>query len=379
MDNKSKNIIPSSIVCPLTHKIFYNPVFSSDNNVYEYQAIKKHLSEEDTSPITGELITEELNTASEIFAQVGEYLSANPSRLVDQYIPSMKFSDNIALIKQLVESGNYNNLFCYTHFDLRRFFSMMTDIEKFMKNEELVLIHIINNTENLEELILHDWRLIHLICPYSTRILEFIIKKGANIDAMEETGMTPLQIVTRHSNLDSIKLLINYGANPIISSPDGWNAFHYACKICSLEIVKYFVELLENNPEYKKYLNIPTADSVYPIHLACNHSKPEVIKYLIDKKLDLNVVTNEGWTPLHVLCFFSTFEIIKYILDQDVDRSKRIRKMYDKDYKCGYLDLLSMNKSLTKAQVKELKLYKRKTYKKKNKLFISQNSLHNEY
>lgn len=375
MDNRinTSSIIPPYLICPLTHKIFCNPVTASDNYVYEYQAIRKYLSEEDTSPITGELITDDLSTATEVIRLVSEYLLENPSRLLDQYVPSMKFEDNIVLIKQLVESGNYNNLLCYTHFDLRRFFSMMTDIEKFIKNEELVLIHVINNTENLEELILHEWRLIHLICPYSTRILEFIIKKGADINAMEEAGMTPLQIVTRHSNFESIKLLINYGANPVICSPDGWNAFHYACKICNLEIVKYYVDLLESNPEYKKYLNIPTVDGVHPIHLACNHSVPEVIKYLIDKKLDLNVVTNEGWTPLHLLCFYSSYEMIKYILDQNVDRSKKIRKLYDKDCKCGYLDLIGMNKKLTKVQIKELKLYKRTTHKK-TKLFITPSS-----
>ena len=42
----------SQFICPLSHEIFYNPVFAEDGHVYEKQLIKTWLTNDSTSPIT---------------------------------------------------------------------------------------------------------------------------------------------------------------------------------------------------------------------------------------------------------------------------------------------------------------------------------------
>lgn len=352
-------------ICPMTKKYFTNPVTAPDNFNYECQVIQKWLMDHDTSPVTGELMENELTNNDAILEQLNEYLQNNPEEIINQYVQSKRFEDNITMITQLIESKNYTNLLNYTHFDLRDLFDMITNIEYFMRTEELVLIHIINNALDLEQVIVHGWRIIHVICLYSTRLLEFLIKKGVDINAKEENGMCPLHIVTRQGVFESIEILIKYGANPILSSDDGWNALHYACKCTNLKIVTYFVELYKSNSEYKKYLETPTFESWTPLHLICHHGTPLMIEYMMKKVTNLNAATKEGWTALNIICYLCDAKLIKYMLDKDVDKSKKVNKLDDKPVKCGYLELIELNKSLTKTEKKELKNYKRTTYKKR--------------
>lgn len=358
------NEINRKFICPLTKKIFKDPVRASDGNVYENQAIQKWLSAEDTSPVTRELMDENITTAEDILEQINSFLSEHPDHVPQQYIPSLKLEDNKKLINELISVKSYKTLLNYTHFDLAYLFNVITNIESFMTNEELVLIHIINNALDLEQIIVHGWKLIHIICLYSTRLLSFLIKKNVTIDSIEENGLTPLHIVTKQNNFEAIKILMQYGANPLIMSSDGWNVLHYACTNNNMEIIRYFVDVYESNG-YKEYLETATKDNWYPIHLVCHHGTFEAIEYMINKGVDLNVTTSDNWTPLHVVCYLSSYDTIKYFLDLNLDRSKKIRKLYGKPVKCNYLDLIMMNEKLSKAEKKELCVYKRDTFKKR--------------
>lgn len=363
--NEQNEIDKNKLTCPMTKKIFFDPVTAQDGLTYECQFIQNWLREHDISPVTSELMEDELSSNEEILNQVEQYLTSNPNELINQYIPSARFEDNIIIITQLIESKNYTNLLSYTHFDLNLLFNMITNIENFMHNEELVVIHIINNALDLEQVIVHGWRLIHVMSLYSPRLLEFLIKKGVDLNAFEENGMTPLHIVTRQGIFESIEILIKYGANPIKCSEDGWTALHYACKCTNLKIVTYFVELYESNSEYKKYLEMPTSDTWTPLQLTCHHGTSSMIKYMLSKVKNINDTTKEGWTALNIVCYIGNAEIIKYFLDTNVDRSKKVIWLDDKPVKCGYLELIELNKSLTKSEKKELKNYKRVTYKKR--------------
>lgn len=362
----NSNSIPTDLICPLTQKMFKEPVKASDHITYEYQVIVKWLSAEDTSPVTGCIMEDDILEANEdILNSVNEYLLNNPEAIINQYVPSNKHCDNIKRIDEIIRSKNYKMLLDYTDFDIEKLFNEITDFKSFMEHELLVIIHIINNARNLEATIINGWQLIHVICLYSTKLLQFIIKKGVNLNILEDSGMAPLHIVTKQDNLEAIKLLIAYGANLLITSPDGWNIMHYACKCGSLKTVTYLVELFKSSEEYNKYLEHPTLDGWRPIHLACHHGSAQVIYYLIKIGMNLQVATEDNWTPLHIVSLLSNKEMIKHILDQNVDTSIKIKKLYDKPVKCSYRDLINMNSNLTKADKKELELYKRTTFKQR--------------
>ena len=44
-----------------------------------------------------------------------------------------------------------------------------------------------------------------------------------------------------------------------------------------------------------------------------------MIKYIIDKGVNLECSNNNGWRPIHFICRNSTPEMIKYIIDKGVN------------------------------------------------------------
>ena len=44
-----------------------------------------------------------------------------------------------------------------------------------------------------------------------------------------------------------------------------------------------------------------------------------MIKYIIDKGVDLECTNREGYKPIHYICQYSTPKMIKYIIDKGID------------------------------------------------------------
>jgi ankyrin repeat protein len=56
----------------------------------------------------------------------------------------------------------------------------------------------------------------------------------------------------------------------------------------------------------------------YLIHLICKYSNLEVLKYVIDKNIDLNVKNIDGNKPIHYICKYARFEMLKYIVEKGI-------------------------------------------------------------
>lgn len=72
---------------------------------------------------------------------------------------------------------------------------------------------------------------------YSTDLIKFVIREGADVNAVDFFGRTPLHIAIRQENLDLVKLLISYGANPKAEFDDGCTAIKLAEKMGNEEII----------------------------------------------------------------------------------------------------------------------------------------------
>jgi len=63
----------------------------------------------------------------------------------------------------------------------------------------------------------------------STRI-EYLLKRGAKIDARDTEGLTPLMVAARSGDLSVINGLLEYGANPNLQDNDGWTTAMHAVR-----------------------------------------------------------------------------------------------------------------------------------------------------
>jgi len=65
-------------------------------------------------------------------------------------------------------------------------------------------------------------------------------------------------------------------------------------------------------------LNVPFSGTTFT-HIICRHSTPEIIKYILNKNIDLECKNRNGLRPIHQICLYSTPEMVKYIIDKGVD------------------------------------------------------------
>jgi hypothetical protein len=61
-----------------------------------------------------------------------------------------------------------------------------------------------------------------------TRELGTLLRKGADLEARDKDGRTPLMLASRYGRTDTVRLLLAKGAKPDARDSDGWNAYMLA-------------------------------------------------------------------------------------------------------------------------------------------------------
>lgn len=102
------------------------------------------------------------------------------------------------------------------------------------------------NAKNKEQkTVLH--RLADNPKPDITLIKKLVLLYGANVNAEDEDGNTPLICAARSGNAELCKLLVDTGANAAHKNKQGWSAFLVAVQVCSIS---------ERHREVCEFLNL---------------------------------------------------------------------------------------------------------------------------
>ncbi|SVB74620.1 uncharacterized protein METZ01_LOCUS227474 [marine metagenome] len=122
-------------------------------------------------------------------------------------------------------------------------------------------------------------------------IVELLIAKGADVNTKDVDGLTSLHFAASNGHKDVVELLIAEGADVNAKAADGEMPLHRATVYGNKEIV----ELLIANDAYVK------AENKYggtPLHEATMVGHKEIAELLIAKGADLNVKDVDGFTPV---------------------------------------------------------------------------------
>jgi ankyrin repeat protein len=146
---------------------------------------------------------------------------------------------------------------------------------------------------------------------HADKIMEFLIKKGANLNAQTVDGYTPLQITAYNGYYRLSKILIENGADINIKNNDKSTALHQLLKSKNIED-NHIKLLIEKGAD----VNVKDKYNITPIHLTVGtlNSKGDTLElnYLISKKSKINEKTVDGITPLEIAIRKSN-KSIKYI------------------------------------------------------------------
>ncbi len=134
---------------------------------------------------------------------------------------------------------------------------------------------------------------------------------------------TPLHSALKSGNVDVIQLLINSGAdvNQAIERRKGshnWNKhisyettpLDFALKIGNLDIIQLLINYGADINQYNQAL----IHRENPLHAALEHNKPDTAIALINAGADVNQTNNHGYTPLHIASQKGYTEIVKLLL-----------------------------------------------------------------
>ena len=189
---------------------------------------------------------------------------------------------------------------------------------------------------------------LHVACKYGHfEIVQYLIEKGADTEAKDNDQWTPLHIACKYGHLPIVQCLIENGANIEAKDFDEKTPFYIACSKRHLPIVKYliskgarydvqkknyhgqslFIFACENKD--KKFIqSILSLETIsipvdklcikYPLHHACSSDKGNfpVVQYLIEKGANIEAKDNSQWTPLHIACWNGHLPVVQYLIEK---------------------------------------------------------------
>lgn len=146
--------------------------------------------------------------------------------------------------------------------------------------------------------------------PAARDLVGLLLKHGANVNAVDRNGMTPLHLAASRGLPEQAKLLLDAGANidardmrgftPLLTAAGRgycWVPLSTGRGVVShADVVKV---LIEGGAD----VNCRDPYGCTPLHRACVQDPPEVVRLLLEAGADPRAVDGEGKTPRQIAAF----------------------------------------------------------------------------
>jgi len=161
-------------------------------------------------------------------------------------------------------------------------------------------------------------------------VVELLINAGADTqiapfghlaDELNIAGWTPLYAAMKTREFDVVKFLLKRGADPNAVTKLGSTPFLLASEICDLDVIEACVEasadldFAPSGPDADN-LNITGQTALF---MATLKDRVDVVKFLIRKGAQVNVQNRYGVSPLLLCAESGNFELVKALVDAGAD------------------------------------------------------------
>ncbi|MFO8057895.1 MAG: sodium-dependent transporter [bacterium] len=161
------------------------------------------------------------------------------------------------------------------------------------------------------------WTALHFSSRYGhDEVAEYLIEKGAPVDARSAEGATPLLLAAKGAHAKIIEVLLEAGASPEIADEKGRTPLHMAA---AQGDEKSAVLLLQNGAS----VNERDKKGETPLHYAARHGYKTVTKLLLKHGADVGAENQKGFTPLE-LPGIKPHRKVRAILEAATDSSKKV-------------------------------------------------------
>jgi len=122
-------------------------------------------------------------------------------------------------------------------------------------------------------------------------IVELLVSQGADINAQDNYGQTPLHYAADKQIVDMVELLVSQGVD--INAQDNYGRTPLLCSVENdrKDIVEILVSLGAD-------INAKNDNGQTPLHRAVYHCNINLVELLVSLGADINAIDNNGETPL---------------------------------------------------------------------------------
>ncbi|MEW5948828.1 MAG: ankyrin repeat domain-containing protein [Thermodesulfobacteriota bacterium] len=142
-----------------------------------------------------------------------------------------------------------------------------------------------------------------------TEMVNFLISRGANIEAQNQEGGTPLIVASYNGHPNIVELLIEKGAQVNTRSIAGQSPLRFAVMQNHFEIAKL---LISNG----SHIDDKDANGWTPLMSAVQNGNKELIDFLLEKGADIEAENNNGERPLFIAISSRHPDIVDLLLDR---------------------------------------------------------------
>lgn len=164
---------------------------------------------------------------------------------------------------------------------------------------------------------------MHTACQKGNiETVKHLLEIGADVNLPDENGFTPLYIACKYGYSQIVQSLLNKTNNVTDHLSQRQKA---DVNICSKDrISPLFLACFDGNVEIVQCLLAAGADAnlrkgLSPLCIACQRNQGNVVKLLLENKADVNLCSNTGWNPLYAACEVGHVEIVHLLLEAGAD------------------------------------------------------------
>lgn len=141
---------------------------------------------------------------------------------------------------------------------------------------------------------------LHSACQRGHReIAKYLLKKGANVNAVDKDGDTALLIAIVKLDDSMVDILLSHGANPNAvagagtSNNDGRTALHKAASRRGAS------KIVDKILRAKAYVDPLDYWQETPLHDAARSGQEDAVRMLVEMRAKVDARSKKNWTPLH--------------------------------------------------------------------------------
>jgi len=143
-------------------------------------------------------------------------------------------------------------------------------------------------------------------------IVELLLKHGADPNTQTKFGYTPLHLAAEEGHVDVVELLLEHGANPNTYEGEGYTPLYDAADRGHVDVVRLLLKHGANP-------NAPVEFGQTPLHKAASMGHVDIVRLLLEHGANPNAQSVIGDTPLHWAAKEGHVDVVRLLLEHGAD------------------------------------------------------------